>query len=178
MFSWWPGIFHRFSWNFTVMSPFQRYLSKAEVSYFERFYWWFKENWHSYRGGNTVRIIFISPRKKCLLWKERICSLWSRNAFLFAHFPFQKGVGVQKANRVSQKVVSLVQNERKSTKYMSSVPYMYHIWAFTKTRLFKYTRTYTTKKRKFSDKKFWYSWHFCSKHILWVLVRTASTRRF
>ena len=34
---------------------------------------------------------------------------------------------MQKANRVSQKVVSLVQNGRKSTKYMSSVPYMYHI---------------------------------------------------
>ena len=48
----------------------------------------------------------------------------------------------------------------------------------TKTHLFKYTETFTTKKRKFSDKKFWYFSYFCSKHRLWVLVRTASTRRF
>ena len=31
---------------------------------------------------------------------------------------------------------------------------------------------------KFSDKKFWYFSYFCSKHRLWVLVRTASARRF
>ena len=34
------------------------------------------------------------------------------------------------------------------------------------------------KKWKFSDKKFWYFSDFCSKHRLWALVRTASTRRF
>ena len=34
------------------------------------------------------------------------------------------------------------------------------------------------KKWKISDKKFWYFSYFCSKHKLWVLVRTASTRRF
>ena len=48
----------------------------------------------------------------------------------------------------------------------------------TKTCLFKYTETFATKNRKFSDKKFWYFSYFCSKHRLWVLVRTASTRRF
>ena len=37
---------------------------------------------------------------------------------------------------------------------------------------------FTTKKWKFSDKKFWYFSCFCSKHRLWVLVRTASKRRF
>ena len=42
---------------------------------------------------------------------------------------------------------------------------------------------FTTKKGKFSDKKFWYFhkyWYFSfrSKHRLWVLVRTAMTRRF
>ena len=31
---------------------------------------------------------------------------------------------------------------------------------------------------KFSDKKFWYFSYFCSKHRLWVHVRTASARRF
>ena len=34
------------------------------------------------------------------------------------------------------------------------------------------------KKRKFSDKKFWYFSYFCTKHRLWVLVRTASMRQF
>ena len=34
------------------------------------------------------------------------------------------------------------------------------------------------KKWKISDKKFWYFSCFCSKHRLWVLVRTASLRRF
>ena len=34
-----------------------------------------------------------------------------------------------------------------------------------------------TKKWKFSDKKFYFS-HFCSKHRLWIFVRTASARRF
>ena len=33
------------------------------------------------------------------------------------------------------------------------------------------------KNEKFSDKKFSYFSYFCSKHRLWVLVRTASTRR-
>ena len=46
----------------------------------------------------------------------------------------------------------------------------------TKTCLFKYTENFTTKRNwKFSDKKFWYFSYFCSKHRLWVLVKTAST---
>ena len=44
----------------------------------------------------------------------------------------------------------------------------------TKTCLFKYIENFTTKKWKFSDKKYWYFSYFCSKHRLWVLVRTAS----
>ena len=47
-----------------------------------------------------------------------------------------------------------------------------------KTCLFKYTENFTTKKWKFSDKKFWYFSHSCSKHRLWVPVKTASERRF
>ena len=39
-------------------------------------------------------------------------------------------------------------------------------------------KNFTTKKWKISDKKFWYFSYFCSKHRLWVLVRTASSRRF
>ena len=39
-------------------------------------------------------------------------------------------------------------------------------------------KTLQPKKGKFSDKKFWYFSYFFSKHRLWVLVRTASARRF
>ena len=48
----------------------------------------------------------------------------------------------------------------------------------TKTCLFKYTENFTIKNWIFQIKNFWYFSYFCSKHRLWVLVRTASTRRF
>ena len=48
----------------------------------------------------------------------------------------------------------------------------------TKTRPFKYIENFICKNWKFSDKKLWYFSYFCSKHRLWVLVRTASPRRF
>ena len=48
----------------------------------------------------------------------------------------------------------------------------------TKTRLFKNTENFTSKKWTFSAKNFWYFSYFCSKHRLRVLVRTASMRRF
>ena len=35
-----------------------------------------------------------------------------------------------------------------------------------------------TKTEKFQINKLWYISYFCSKHRLWVLVRTASARRF
>ena len=40
--------------------------------------------------------------------------------------------------------------------------YMHHI---TKTRLFKYNENFTTKKWKFSDKKFWYFFHVSAQNI-------------
>ena len=57
------------------------------------------------------------------------------------------------------------------------------IWAamsenIMKTRLFKYTENFNTKKWKFSDKIILYFTYFWLKHRLWVLVRTASARRF
>ena len=48
----------------------------------------------------------------------------------------------------------------------------------TKTRLFKCVENFTTKNWKFSAKKLRYFSYFCSKHRLWLLVRTASLRRF
>ena len=49
-------------------------------------------------------------------------------------------------------------------------------WLFpiTKTRLFKYIETFTSKKPwKLLNKKLRNFSYFCSKHRLWVLVRTA-----
>ena len=59
-----------------------------------------------------------------------------------------------------------------------STPWYLNVSTITKTCLFKYTENFTTKKWRFSDKIFWYLTYFCSKHWLWVLVRTASMRRF
>ena len=42
-----------------------------------------------------------------------------------------------------------------------------------KTCLFKFTENFTTKKWIFLDKKFWYFSYFCSKHRLWVPVKTT-----
>ena len=49
--------------------------------------------------------------------------------------------------------------------------------AISKASLFKFTETFTTKKWKFSDKNS-DIFHISAKNILWVLVRTASPRRF
>ena len=48
----------------------------------------------------------------------------------------------------------------------------------TKTCLFKYIENFISKNWKFSGKKLRYLSYFCTKHRLWVLVRTASPRRF
>ena len=49
----------------------------------------------------------------------------------------------------------------------------------TKTYLFKYTENFITPKNEnFQIKNSDIFYCFCSKHTLWVLVRTASTRRF
>ena len=41
-----------------------------------------------------------------------------------------------------------------------------------------YRKFHLKKKLKIFDKKLSYFSYFCSKHRLWVLVRTASVRRF
>ena len=53
-----------------------------------------------------------------------------------------------------------------------------YIVIITKSCLFKYLENFTSKNWKFSDRKLLYFSYFCSKHRLWVLVRTASPRRF
>ena len=66
----------------------------------------------------------------------------------------------------------LFELQRLNIRYLPDSSYI------TKTRLFKYIENFTSKNRKFSDKKLWYFSYFCSKHRLWVLVRTALARRF
>ena len=61
---------------------------------------------------------------------------------------------------------------------LSPPPLMKSESDITKTRLFKYIENFNSKNWKFSDKKRWCFSYFCSKHRLWVLVRTASARRF
>ena len=56
---------------------------------------------------------------------------------------------------------------------------LYGTIGITKTRLFKYIEILPPKTENFQmKKKLRYFPHFCSKHRLWVLVRTASVRRF
>ena len=52
------------------------------------------------------------------------------------------------------------------------------VYSIAKSRLFKYIENFTTKKWKLSDEKILVVFIFCSRHTLWVLVRTASARRF
>ena len=66
----------------------------------------------------------------------------------------------------------LFMNRRNKTESAIFVSYI------TKTSLFKYIENFTSKNWKFSDKNLWYFSNFCSKHRLWVLIRTASARRF
>ena len=73
--------------------------------------------------------------------------------------------------------VSQQENMSFKNKTESKIP-VGKIETIMKTRLFKYIENITAKNWKFSDKKLWYFSYFCSKHRLWVLVRTASLRRF
>ena len=54
----------------------------------------------------------------------------------------------------------------------------FHGVGITKTRLFKYTENFTTKNENFQKKNSDIFHILCSKHRLWVLIRTASARQF
>ena len=64
--------------------------------------------------------------------------------------------------------ISEVKEHEKHCKFSAHYENM-PIWIFWK---------FYHQKMKISDKKIWYFSHVCSKHRLWVLVRTASSRRF
>ena len=84
-----------------------------------------------------------------------------------------KWISVQLINTTRHLTFSEVLQNLKKTKLPQS-----HRLSITKTRLLKYIENFTSKNWKFSDEKLWYFSYFCSKHRLWVLVRTASPRRF
>ena len=64
-----------------------------------------------------------------------------------------------------------------SVDMLSSIEFNYKLY-ITKTRLFKYIDNFTSKKWKLSQKKIRYFSYFCSRHRLWVPVRTTSVRWF
>ena len=75
-------------------------------------------------------------------------------------------------------VCTICQRHFRLTQYINPKWFNSFENVITKTRLFKYIENFTSKNIKFSDKKILYFSYFCSKHRLWVLVRTASARRF
>ena len=74
--------------------------------------------------------------------------------------------------RLSCSAIGKRQNERQNG--LKSVV----VICITKTRLFKYIEILLPKTESFQIKILIFFSFFCSKHRLWVLVRTASPRRF
>ena len=73
---------------------------------------------------------------------------------------------------VSQKLHLInVQYENLSYSYNSYIT----LRKYTYSNILK---IYNPKKENFQIKKIWYFSYFCSKYRLWILVRTASARRF
>ena len=68
--------------------------------------------------------------------------------------------------------------KRRENVCLNEMSALYSVFTITKTRLFKYIENFTSKNWKFTNKKLIYFSYFCSKYRLWVLVRTASARRF
>ena len=97
---------------------------------------------------------------------------------------------VHPSNPLFHKATEQVNKEKESCNYviwkkppilispMAAIPKPDGNVRITKTRLFKYIENFTSKNWIFSDQKLWYFSYFCSKYRLWVLVRTASARRF
>ena len=85
--------------------------------------------------------------------------------------------------RITQAQISLHIHPVRSAPLLAyqTVYYLYHqllIGIKDAPKQSNFTTKKKTKKWKFWDKKIIFFSHFCSKHRLWVLVRTASPRRF
>ena len=66
-------------------------------------------------------------------------------------------------------------NERQIVQSQITVPHGTH---YENMPIQIYWKFQHQTNENFQIKKFWYFSYFCSKHRLWVLVRTASMRRF
>ena len=115
-----------------------------------------------------------------------ICSVWSE-FWLCAHWIIEDSMFLHAQSEDSgqtERMLRLVFARRKYhfvVFFIRRIKFIVHLDTkadvdvyITKTCIFKYTENVTTKKWKFSDKKFRYFSYFCSKHRLWVPVRTAS----
>ena len=117
----------------------------------------------------------------CISWCQQKCLVTSHICCNFHNFPF---VWIRVPNMLKQSKHNFAFSSDViilSHLTYRSVPTNKHMtdpFSITKTRLFKCIENFTSKNWKFSDKKLWYFSYFCSKHTLWVLVRTASARRF
>ena len=119
---------------------------------------------------------------KILTYSYRPIALWFSIAYPFIAGSWHADIAVNLLN--TKRTSSQPQNSLK--KSMSEKIYAYtgmsEKWVLSHTlRKHAYSNTLKIlppKNDNFSDKKFWYFSYFCSKHRLWVLVRTASPRRF
>ena len=121
----------------------------------------------------------IDRRICTVCWWHSLFSYWI-NGYCRIYWQIEKALSrLCEMHRESYSIILLISNNdsvfsccNQNTMYRNNFRHI------TKTRLFKYIENFTFKNWKFSDKKLWYFSYFCSKHRLWVHVRTASARRF
>ena len=75
-----------------------------------------------------------------------------------------------RARRITEQIFNLRHPDKKHLRY-KHLSLRNHVYS-------NILNTLPPKNENFQIKQFWYSAYFCSKHRLWVLVRTASPRRF
>ena len=73
-----------------------------------------KEYEYTFRGGNSINIGFSSLLEKSTLYKGRICYNKEKILSLQDKALLRRGLVIRKPNKKSQRVVSMVKNDRKS----------------------------------------------------------------
>ena len=120
------------------------------------------EAWQKFGLPLTHLCLASHKRDICKQWRHRSdaaeCSVWSGSTL----FSLNTGTSIL--------MIILKQKRHPLIKALTAL--------ITKTHLFKYIENFTTKKGNFSDKEFSYFSYFCSIYRLWVLIRSASARRF
>ena len=141
------------------------------------------------------KCIFTSPSKRNWCWVKFSADDILRDIYFFEVFTRKQALTFHDLTFLTRrqfawnvKAYFLRKNKKISICRLLNLPKSHALftfdlrWAYgariTKTHLFKNIENFTSKNWKFSDKNLWYFSCFCSKHRLWVHVRTASTRRF